>query len=87
MMEESFSEPLSGRSGQENAVMASFYIYHNTGIGLKCFASGLLVIPGLIITLFNAVTLGAAFGYMAQDGCATGRELFRVRDGARPLSN
>ena len=66
MMEENFSEPMSGRSGEASAIMASFYIYHNTGIGLKCFASGLLVIPGLIITLFNAVVLGASFGYMAR---------------------
>lgn len=66
VMEQNFGEPLSGRSGEENAIMASFYIYHNTGIGLKCFASGLLVIPGLVITLFNAVSLGAAFGYMAR---------------------
>ena len=70
MMEASFGEPLSGRSGQQNAIMASFYIYHNTGIGLKCFASGLLVIPGLIITLFNAVSLGASFGYMARPDVA-----------------
>ena len=69
MMEESFSEPLSGRPGEVNAIMASFYIYHNTGIGLKCFASGLLVIPGVIITLFNAVALGASFGYMARPDC------------------
>jgi len=66
MMEDNFSEPMSGRSGEQNAIMASFYIYHNTGIGLKCFASGLLVIPGLIITLFNAIVLGASFGYMAR---------------------
>ncbi len=66
MMEENFSEPMSGRPGEQNAIMASFYIYHNTGIGLKCFASGLLVIPGMIITLYNAVVLGASFGYMAR---------------------
>jgi uncharacterized membrane protein SpoIIM required for sporulation len=76
MMEESFSEPMSGRSGEENAIMASFYIYHNTGIGLKCFASGLLVIPGLIITLFNAVSLGAAFGYMARTDVPQGDNFF-----------
>ena len=66
MMEDNFSEPLAGRPGELNAGMAGFYIYHNTSIGLKCFASGLLVIPGLVITLFNAVSLGASFGYMAR---------------------
>lgn len=76
MLEESFSEPMSGRSGEQNAVMASFYIYHNTGIGLKCFAGGLLVIPGLIITLFNGVSLGAAFGYMARTDVPQGENFF-----------
>ena len=76
MMEDSFSKPLSGRSGQQNAIMASFYIYHNTGIGMKCFASGLLVIPGLIITLFNAVSLGASFGYMARGDVPQGENFF-----------
>ena len=76
MMEENFSEPLSGRSGDVNALMASFYIYHNTGIGLKCFASGLLVIPGMVITLFNAVALGASFGYMARPDCPQTENFF-----------
>jgi uncharacterized membrane protein SpoIIM required for sporulation len=75
-LESNFDSPMSGRSGEQNAVMASFYIYHNTGIGLKCFASGLLVIPGLIITLFNAVFLGAAFGYMARPDVPQGENFF-----------
>jgi uncharacterized membrane protein SpoIIM required for sporulation len=45
--------------------MAGFYIMHNTGIGLQCFASGLLLgIGGLFATVFNAAFLGAAFGHM-----------------------
>ena len=75
-LETNFDAPLAGRSGEENAIMASFYIYHNTGIGLECFASGLLVIPGLIITLFNAVFLGAAFGYMARPDVPQGENFF-----------
>jgi uncharacterized membrane protein SpoIIM required for sporulation len=42
------------------------YIQHNTGIGLQCFAYGLLVIPGIVVTAFNASWLGAIFGYMAR---------------------
>ena len=71
-MEDSFREPLSERPPGVNLSMAAFYIWHNTGIGLKCFAGGLLVIPGLIVTLFNAVSLGAAFGYFAREDVAAG---------------
>lgn len=68
--EQNFSEPLGNRPGSVNAAMAFFYIYHNTGIGLMCFASGILVIPGVVITLFNAVSLGTVFGYMARPDVA-----------------
>lgn len=54
------------RSGDMKAFMASHYIRHNTGIGLQCFSMGILVIPGLCIALFNALSLGACFGYMAR---------------------
>ncbi len=46
---------------------AAFYIWHNTGIGLKCFASGMLVIPCLYTLSSNATVLGASFGYMARE--------------------
>lgn len=65
-MDENFREPLADRPPGVNLFMAAFYIQHNTGIGLQCFAGGLLVVPGLIVTLFNAVSLGAAFGYFAR---------------------
>jgi uncharacterized membrane protein SpoIIM required for sporulation len=66
-MEKNFAEPLEGRrGGEENMLMAGFYTQHNTGIGLQCFAWGLLVVPGLLVTMFNAISLGAAFGYMAR---------------------
>ncbi len=67
-LEEMYKHPIDGalRGGEENAGMAGFYIFHNAGIGLQCFAFGLLVIPGMLISAFNAVFLGAAFGYMAR---------------------
>ena len=52
--------------------MAAFYINHNTGIGLQCFAGGLLVFPGLVTMLFNAAELGASFGYMFRPDVAAG---------------
>jgi len=56
--------------------MTSFYIQHNTGIGLQCFAGGLLLIPGLLVTVFNAAHLGASFGYMARPEIAAGENFF-----------
>ncbi len=56
----------------DNFRMVAFYINHNTGIGLTCFALGPLIIPGLIATVFNACFLGAAFGYMARPGVEGG---------------
>ena len=65
-LESNFSEPIGGRDAQMGFLMASFYIRHNTGIGLKCFVYCLAVVPGLFITMFNSAFLGAAFGYMAR---------------------
>jgi uncharacterized membrane protein SpoIIM required for sporulation len=75
-MEDSFADPLGGRASQVNAFMAGFYIQHNMSIGLQCFLGGLLVIPGLLITLFNAASIGAAFGYMARPDVAAGQNFF-----------
>lgn len=51
---------------ETSAMMMSYYIWHNGSIGLRCFAGGLLIIPGLAETMFNAASLGAMFGYMAR---------------------
>lgn len=78
-LEKMYEKPIDGslRSGDENMFMAGFYTQHNTSIGLQCFAWGLLVIPGLLATMFNAITLGASFGYMARpDLGATGDNFF-----------
>ncbi|MBN1588852.1 MAG: stage II sporulation protein M [Pirellulales bacterium] len=43
-----------------------FYIAHNAGIGLRCFAMGLLFgVGGLLATIQNAAILGGVFGHMA----------------------
>lgn len=76
-LENSFANPLNGRDPEADFVMAGFYIQHNTGIGLKCFAMGLLVVPGIFTTIFNAVSIGAAFGYMARPEVTEGRNFFQ----------
>ena len=55
----------TGGSPIVSPMATAFYIWHNTGIGLKCFAGGLLVLPGIAINVFNAGYLGTVFGFMA----------------------
>lgn len=56
----------TGRSSDANALMMGFYVWHNTSIGLKGFASGLLFgVAGIPTLVFNGSFLGAVFGYMA----------------------
>lgn len=66
MMEEMHADSVSGTGLNQSGVMVGFYIQHNPGIGLQCFAAGLLLgVGGLFITLANAVQLGTVFGHMA----------------------
>ena len=69
-LEDMYSGPpelgLADGGGMGNA-MGGFYIWNNCGIGLECFAFGLLLgIGGLYETIFNAVLLGTVFGFMAR---------------------
>tara|TARA_R110002049_G_scaffold47902_1_gene138429 strand:- start:143436 stop:144536 length:1101 start_codon:yes stop_codon:yes gene_type:complete len=66
-MEEMYDQPLQG-SLDHYVTMAGFYIQHNTGIGLKCFAYGIFIVPCLYTLAFNAISLGTVFGYMSRDG-------------------
>lgn len=64
-LEHSFSEPVRGRDGDASSFMSGFYVIHNAGIGLRCFAGGLILgVGGLFITVSNAVQLGAMFAHM-----------------------
>lgn len=65
-METMYAEPHTGRDADQSAFMSGFYIHHNTGIGLRCFAFGLFLgVGGLWETVFNAAVLGTVFGHMA----------------------
>ncbi|MDX1962989.1 MAG: stage II sporulation protein M [Pirellulales bacterium] len=65
-MRNMYSDPPQGRDINQNMEMFTFYIMHNAGIGLECFAWGLLLgIGGLFKTVYNAAYLGGVFGYMA----------------------
>jgi uncharacterized membrane protein SpoIIM required for sporulation len=64
-----YAKPLdSSHEGarRSDTAMAGFYIQHNTGIGLCCFAWGILFgIGSLYQIAFQAISLGSAFGTMA----------------------
>lgn len=53
-----------GRSWGQNSTMMGIYIFNNAGIGMRVFVEMLLILPGLVELTFNAVYLGATFGYM-----------------------
>ncbi len=64
-IEQMYEQPVN-KSLDHYVSMSGFYIMHNTGIGLQCFAYGILLIPCLFNLAFNAVSLGTIFGYMAR---------------------
>ncbi len=63
-IEEMYEEP-PGRDPEADALMTGFYIINNAGIGLRCFAAGLVFgVGGLPILVYNAAVLGCVFGHM-----------------------
>ena len=72
---ESFKKPMAVNPDEYTA-RAAFYIKHNTGIGLQCFAYGILLIPCLFTLAYNAIVLGATFGYMSRDGTEGAENFF-----------
>jgi uncharacterized membrane protein SpoIIM required for sporulation len=75
-MEEMYSEPLDEMDAEGRTFMLGFYIKNNAGIGIQCFAMGLLGgVGGLFALISNAVQLGTIFGYMqTTDGAANFNE-------------
>lgn len=57
------------RGSDSDSKMFGFYIFNNTGIGFRTFASGLLFGIGSIFTLlFNGLYIGAIAGHLTQIG-------------------
>jgi uncharacterized membrane protein SpoIIM required for sporulation len=65
-----YSDPAErglAEGGNVGSFMGGYYVFHNAGIGLRCFAFGLLFgIGGLFETVYNAAMIGAMFGFMAR---------------------
>lgn len=64
-VERMYAKPIRGRDATTSAFMGGFYVFNNAGIGLRCFAAGLILgVGGLFITVSNALQLGVIFGHM-----------------------
>lgn len=60
-----YEEPVYAHASERGGA-GGFYVRHNAGIGLQCFAMGLVFgVLGLLTLVSNAVILGAVFGFMA----------------------
>lgn len=64
-MERMYSDSVESME-RNDSLMAGFYVFHNAGIGLTCFAYGLTFGLGTIQQLAqNGLILGTVFGHMA----------------------
>jgi uncharacterized membrane protein SpoIIM required for sporulation len=65
-MEEMYAVPPGSRwEGGRASTMTGFYVFNNAGIGLRCFAGGIVGgIGSLVVLAFNALFLGVIFGHM-----------------------
>lgn len=58
-----------GGFGEERSIMAGFYVWHNVGIALQCFARGLLLGCGtMYVLLENGIGIGSIAGYVLSRG-------------------
>ncbi len=57
--------PDSDDFANSRAAMTGFYVFNNAGIGLRCFAGGILLgVGSLVVLAFNGLFLGTVFGHM-----------------------
>lgn len=69
-MAEAYSKGFAeGRSGDQDAAMAGFYVYNNVGIAFRCFATGILFgLGSLFFLLYNGLVTGCVFGHVIRTG-------------------
>lgn len=67
--DESDDDELSVSYADQRTAMAGFYVQHNVGIALQCFARGLLLGLGTMFTLLsNGLGIGCIAGYVLSQG-------------------
>jgi len=75
-----------GRATSEDALMAGFYVQHNVGIALRCFAMGIFGGLGSVLFLVeNGLAIGAVLGYVASQGSGANIVTFVVGHGSFEL--
>jgi uncharacterized membrane protein SpoIIM required for sporulation len=75
-----------GRGLGENAMMAGFYVNHNIGIALRCFALGVFGGVGSAFYLVqNGVAIGAILGYVVSQGAGQNILTFIIGHGSFEL--
>ena len=75
-LQEIYERPIQADQ-QSYIARAAFYIDHNTGIGLRCFAYGILIVPCLYTLAVNAVQLGTMFGFMSRADVVGGENFYQ----------
>jgi len=64
-LETMYGSPATGRELPMNVAMSGFYVRNNATIALQCFAMGLFLGIGSVLSLIvNGVFLGTVFGFM-----------------------
>lgn len=72
---------------QQRSMMASFYVWHNIGIALRCFALGIFFGLGTVVTLlFNGLSLGATSGFLVNRGYGDNFFSFAISHGSFELT-
>ncbi len=75
-----------GRESGEGVLMAGFYVNHNVGIALRCFALGIFGGLGSAFYLVeNGLSIGAVLGYVASQGAGANILTFVVGHGSLEL--
>jgi uncharacterized membrane protein SpoIIM required for sporulation len=68
-----------GRDGATGTAMAGYYVNHNVGIALRCFALGIMFGVGSAFYLaFNGLATGAIIGYVIRQGAGANIVTFIV---------
>jgi uncharacterized membrane protein SpoIIM required for sporulation len=71
----------------DRSFAAGFYVNHNVGIALRCFAIGILLGVGTAyVLLFNGVVIGATAGYIVAAGHGENFLSFAVTHGSFELT-
>jgi len=76
-----------GREETVDVAMTGFYVRNNIGIAFQCFAAGIFIGLGSIITLlFNGMVIGAIMGFVAQTPAAMNLLSFIIGHGPFELT-